>query len=49
MLIAEFWKEVTERVEEGDITEDILVQLGVLVSSRDYDVGVEGGEGALEE
>ena len=50
-LIAEFWKEVTERAEEGDITEDILVQLGVLVSSRTYDVGVGGGEGqgALEE
>ena len=33
MLTYEFWKEVTERVEEGDITEDILLQLGVLVSS----------------
>ena len=41
-LIAEFWKEVTERVEEGDITEDILVQL---VSSRANDVGVGAGVG----
>ena len=48
-LIAEFWKEVTERLEEGDITEDILVQLGVLVSSRTYHVAVEEGGGALEE
>ena len=28
-LIAEFWKEVTERLEEGDITKDILMQLGM--------------------
>ena len=50
-LIAEFWKEVTERLEEGDITEDILVQLGVLVSHGAYRVEVEGGDGreTLEE
>ena len=48
-LIAEFWKEATERLEEGDITEDILVQLGVLVSSRASPVGVEEGGGAVEE
>ena len=43
--------EVTERLEEGDITKDILMQLGMLVSSRAYNVGMGGGEGeeAVEE
>ena len=43
--------EVTERLEEGGITKDILMQLGMLVSSRAYNVGMGGGEGeeAVEE
>ena len=43
--------EVTERLEEGDITKDILMQLGMLVSCRAYNVGMGGGEGeeAVEE
>ena len=43
--------EVTERLDEGDITKDILMQLGMLVSSRAYNVGMGGGEGeeAVEE
>jgi hypothetical protein len=48
-LMAEFWKEVTESLEEGDITKDILMQLGMLVLSRAYDAGVGGGEEAVEE
>ena len=50
-LISEFWKEVTERLEEGGITKDILMMLGMSVSSRAYDVGMGGGEGeeAVEE
>ena len=44
MLTYEFWKEVTERVEEGDITEDILLQLGVLVSSMMWGWEVGRGE-----
>ena len=44
-IIAEFWKEVAERMEEGDIVEEILVQLGVFVSGRAYGyVGRMGGE-----
>ena len=35
-MIAEFWKEMGERLEEGEIGEDILVQLGVLVGGRAY-------------
>ena len=38
-MISEFWKEVAERVEEGDMMEDILVQLGVFVGGRAYGCG----------
>ena len=34
-MIVEFWKEAGERLEEGDIGEDIFVQLGVLVGGRE--------------
>ena len=30
-IISEFWKEIRERLEEEDIREDFLVQLGVVV------------------
>ena len=36
MMIAEFWKEMGERLEEGDTGENILVQLGVLVGGKAY-------------
>jgi hypothetical protein len=36
LMIAEFWKEMGERLEEGDMGEDILVQLGVLVGGKAY-------------
>ena len=50
-MIAEFWKEVAERTEEGDIVEEILLQLGVFVSGKAYGYGGgrdkgTGGEGA---
>ena len=35
-MIGEFWKEMGERLEEGEIVEDMLVQLGVLVGGRAY-------------
>jgi len=38
-MIAEFWKEVAEKMEEGDIVEEILVQLGVFVCGKAYDYG----------
>ena len=55
MMIAAFWKEVGERLEEGDMGEDILVQLGVLVGGKAYglnggsDFKKEVGEGESEE
>ena len=53
-MIAEFWKEMGERLEEGDIGEDILVQLGVLVGGRAYILtqscgDIQCGEGLGEE
>ena len=49
-LISEFWKEIGERLEEGDIGEDILVQLGVLVGGRAYGAAEEKeAEGSAEE
>ena len=52
-MIAEFWKEMGERLEEGEIGEDILVQLGVLMGGRAYTLtqscGESGGEGLGEE
>lgn len=39
-LIAEFWKEIGERLEEGDVTEDILSQLGVLIGGKAYITGI---------
>ena len=52
-MIAEFWKEVAEKLEEGDIVEEILVQLGLFVSGRAYQYGGRsdkgrGGEEARE-
>ena len=38
-LIVEFWKEIGERLEEGDVTEEILIQLGVLVGEKAYRSG----------
>ena len=35
-FIEEFWKEAEERMAEGDITGEIFVQLGVLISKRAY-------------
>ena len=39
-VIAEFWKEIGERLEEGDVSEDILSQLGVLVGGKAYITGI---------
>ena len=39
-MISEFWKEVGERLEEGDIDEDILIELAVLVGARAFSAGV---------
>ena len=34
MMIVELWKEVGEKLEEGDMEEDILVQMGVLAGGK---------------
>jgi len=39
-MIAEFWKEVVERIEEDSMDEDVLVQLGMLMGDRAY---INGG------
>ena len=39
-MIYEFWKEVGEGLEEGDIDEDILIELGVLVGARAFSAGI---------
>ena len=41
-MIGEFWKEMGERLEEGEIVEDMLVQLGVLVGGRAYTMMGQG-------
>ena len=43
-MISEFWKEMAERVEEGDLMEDILVQLGVFVGGHAYGCGSNTGK-----
>ena len=35
-LIVDFWKEIGERLEEGNLMEEILIQLGVLVGEKVY-------------
>ena len=47
-FIAEFWKEIGERLEEGDVSEDILTQLGVMIGGNAYinNLTVDGLKGS---
>ena len=40
-LINEFWREIGERMEDGYFTEDLLIQLGVLVGGKGYSASCE--------